>query len=157
MTKFKISSLRTDEIWQNIYKECIQICAFNDINISLIVLESRKIPKHLQQYFITISNSSSVKASEFYKINLFFTSIDCLLLNISERFDTKMTGILLGISAIHPKSKLFMDFDVMTPFATHYNLNLDNLKQNCETIKILFKIIDIFSLYEKLNDFSLYV
>jgi len=66
-----------------------------------------------------------------------------------------MTGILLGISAIHPKSKLFMDFDVMTPFATHYNLNLDNLKQNCETAKMFFKDIEhIFSLYEKLNDFS---
>jgi hypothetical protein len=155
ITKSKISSLRTDETWENIYKKCIEICALNDINIETNSSRSRKIPKNLEQYFVTISNSSSVKTSQFYKINLFFASIDCLLLNISERFDSKMTGILLGISAIHPKSKLFMDFDVMTPFATHYNLNLDDLKQNCETAKILFKDIeDIFNLYEKLNDFS---
>ena len=33
ITKFKISSLRTDQIWENIYKECIEICSLNNINI----------------------------------------------------------------------------------------------------------------------------
>ncbi len=54
ITKFKISNLRTDEIWQNIYKESIEICALNDINIETNSSRSRKIPKHLEQYFITI-------------------------------------------------------------------------------------------------------
>jgi len=72
MTKFKISSLRTDEIWQNIYKESIEICALNDINIETNSSRSRKIPKRLEQYFITISNSSSVKASEYFIKLIFF-------------------------------------------------------------------------------------
>ncbi len=38
-----------------------------------------------------------------------------------------------------------------------YNLNLDNLKQNCETAKMLFKDVeDIFSLYKNLMIFLMY-
>ncbi len=129
-------------------------------NLDQNKIRKRKIPKKLEHYFTEsiqnseISESDSISSMNF-KISLYYESIDCIITNINSRFDNKLTDILIGINACHPKSKHFINFEIMIPFATHYNLNLYNLKSNVETAKLLLKeCIHIFDVYDKLIDYS---
>ena len=64
-----------------------------------------------------------------------------ILSELNDRF-TKNNEIIEGMSALHPKSEEFLNFDVAEPFARHYGIDTDTLKQEFKIIPEIIALLE---------------
>src|ERR1043165_10195985 len=65
-------------------------------------------------------------STEVYVVN---SKIEMQLVNyLAKRFSAETIGILLDLDAFNPSHASFMKFDVVQPFALHYEANMNELE-----------------------------
>lgn len=80
----------------------------------------KKIPKHFEKFVVEENIQKPPLTSEKqFKIGLFYCILDNIIHELNKRFIDN-SNILCGISALNPKAKQFMNYDLIVPFVNHY-------------------------------------
>src|SRR5688572_14780027 len=64
----------------------------------------------------------------FLRREIYYPVLDKAVGELAKRFSTETIGILLGLDAFNPSHASFMKFDVVQPFALHYEANMEDLE-----------------------------
>jgi len=70
---------------------------------------------------------------------VYFPILDKVISELKRRFSTKNMAILCGMDALSPKNNTFLEFDTLTPLASHYKSNLEDSKIELRQLNRLVK------------------
>ncbi|KAF0714306.1 zinc finger MYM-type protein 1-like [Aphis craccivora] len=124
-----------------------KVVLFTEINNILLPEENlmcrrthRKLPVRFASYITELptSENSTVMCKNDVKIIIFNPVIDGMINELQRRFSDN-NPILSGISSLNPQNKSFLDFQILLPFAKHYDVDIESLESELKLIPKLIK------------------
>lgn len=101
----------------------------------------RKIPKHFEKFFVKENVQKPTLTSEKqFKTGSFYCILDNIINELNKRFIDN-SNILCRISALNPKAKQFLSYDLLVPLANHYLCDTISLRSE---LNIVYKSIKIY-------------
>lgn len=134
----------TDTTFDDIYKEAIDICKENNIEIPSQVNSKKrikKIPKYFEKYIMTEQSSLEENlpiSKTDLKTKLYYSVIDYILQEIKHRF-SENNDVLKAISYLHPASEHFASFSRIESLAKHYGSDTEMLKSELKILPTTIK------------------
>lgn len=100
----------------------------------------RKLPVRFSSYITELptSKNRTVMCKNDVKIIIFNPVIDRMINELQRRFSDN-NPILSGISSLNPQNKSFLDFQILLPFAKHYDVDIESLESELKLIPKLIK------------------
>lgn len=124
----------------NFLKETKSYCQDNDIEIPSSSKKGkrfRKMPNKFKNYFVqeelSFLEEEDYVSEEDYRIHLFIPVIDRIIKELESRFSSS-SAILHGLSAMNPKHKNFLNYEIVKPLATHYDVNTEILQSEMKIL-----------------------
>jgi hypothetical protein len=139
-----------DSHWECLWEEIIAFANYVGCDIEPLSFDSRRKRARrsqpiLDDYVLTgetigvrhidIAGSSS----ESYNIELYIPTLDHILAEMKERFHDTSTSLIKSFACLQPKSKHFLDTDLLSPLLQHYNIPSEGLEQEVLTFKNILK------------------
>lgn len=114
-------------------------CRENDISLEKPEASrpkrKRSLPAHLGEAIVMAPTESrdQLSTSDESKLNIFYPTLDALLLELRSRFAVGTCQIIRGTSALSPRNKAFLQEEVLQGMASHYGCVEEDLK--CELLQ----------------------
>ena len=84
-------------------------------------------------------SSTKISEEDYIRQFVYFPILDKVMSELQHRFSTENMAILCGIYALSPKNNNFLEFDTLTPLASHYKSNLEDLEIELRQLNRLVK------------------
>ena len=108
-----------------------------DINDPVQPHRQRKTPRRFDDGIVyqSIGARDTLSTSQNYKVILYFSVLDSLLLELRDQFSHKNIKLMKAISSSNPQSNTFLDASTLKPLAIGYNLDYDSLSMEATLAK----------------------
>ena len=83
---------------------------------------------------------------------IYFPLIDCMLVELKDRFSSQTLSLLKSISTVYPESVNFLNNDDVSEFSQHTNADTNALKNEFVVIKPLIQSKTITNVIDFLNE-----
>jgi hypothetical protein len=83
---------------------------------------------------------------------IFFPLIDCMLVELNDRFSSKTLSMLKSISTVYPESENFLNIDYIDEFCAHIGADSNALKNELIVIKPMVQSKQINDVVQFLNE-----
>ncbi|CAF3965624.1 unnamed protein product [Rotaria magnacalcarata] len=128
----QLKDLRNDESFNQIYEKVKEFCNSNDIDFVQQYRSYRTtaVPARFQEFIIdsTIGQRETLQTSTDYLNRLYFPLIDCMLVELNDRFSSKTLSLMKSISTVYPSSTSFLNTDAIDEFCCHIGGDSSALK-----------------------------
>ncbi|CAF4096061.1 unnamed protein product, partial [Rotaria magnacalcarata] len=135
----QLKDLRNDESFNQIYEKVKEFCNSNDIDFVQQYRSYRTtaVPARFQEFIIdsTIGQRETLQTSTDYLNRLYFPLIDCMLVELNDRFSSKTLSLMKSISTVYPSSTSFLNTDAIDEFCCHIGGDSSALKNEFFVIK----------------------
>ena len=152
----QITDLRKKEAFDEIYEKIKEFCNTHDINLHQQYHSCRKItiPARFQECIIesTIGQRETLSSSTDFMNRIYFALIDCMLVELNNRFSAKTLSLMKSISTVYPESENFLNADQVDEFCRHVNVDSSALKNEFNVIKSMIKSKTINDIIQFLNE-----
>ena len=122
-----IASLRKESCYAELNSKAEEFCEDNDIQTRAAKRASR-VPERFEDELIDSTIGMRALSTDSLRTAIFYPLIDRALAELNLRFGAENKEIMKGISALTPKSSLFLQLEVLQPFAKMYKCNLRDLE-----------------------------
>ncbi|CAM4869410.1 unnamed protein product, partial [Rotaria socialis] len=113
----QLKDLRNDQSFNEIYEKVKEFCSSNEIDFVQQYRSYRvaAVPIRFQEFIIdsTIGQRETLQTSTDYLNRLYFPLIDCMLVELNDRFSSKTLSLMKSISAVYPNSTNFLNIDAI--------------------------------------------
>lgn len=141
-----IIKMRTDEEFLKIYEEAKSFCEdhFEDFDVnSLLSIRKRKIIRHPGE----LSSDESIQDPiQYFKITVYFTTIDIILQQINEKFNENSISVIKDIGLLslkRIKENTLVPQDAFEKICEIYNLNQELVRNEYILFKSIIKDLDV--------------
>lgn len=157
----KIEELRNEEDFCRLFEQITAFGTANNIDVSVQMRPRRTIS--MSSRFRDCIVSSTIGQRELidtlskYRTSIYYPVIDCILIEMKDRFSNTNIEFLRGISSLSPGSSNFLDVKQLEPLCRITQSNLTLLKNEIEVVKHMLqqkRLIDIIELYLVLLPFK---
>ena len=113
-----------------------------------------KLPARFEQFIMnsTVDQREIISSSKDYINRIYFPLIDCMLVELNDRFSTKTLPLLKSISTVYPETTNFLNVDHVEEFSRHINIDSNALKNEFIVIKPMLQSKNIHDVIEFLNE-----
>ena len=122
-----IASLRKESCYAELKSKAEELCEENEIQARAPKRASR-VPERFENEIIDSTIGMRAPPTDSFRTAIFYPLIDRALSELNRRFSAENKEIMKGISALTPKSSLFLQWEVLQPFANMYKCNLGDLE-----------------------------
>jgi len=152
----QIKDLRNEQSFQQVYDKAKEFCHANGIDLIQQYRSHRvtKIPVRFEPFIIdsTIGQREIVSSSTDFMNRIYFPLIDCMLVELNDRFSSKTLSLMKSISTVYPESKNFLNIDDIEEFSHHIDTDSNALKNEFIVIKSMLQSKTINDVIEFLNE-----
>lgn len=118
-----------------------------------------KIPARFKDCFInlTVGQREILSTSADFMNKIYFPLIDCMLVELIDRFSSKTLALMKSMSTVYPESENFLNSEDVDAFCRHVNVDSSSLKNEFSVIKSMFKskkIDDVIQFLKELIPYS---
>ncbi|CAF4531509.1 unnamed protein product, partial [Rotaria sp. Silwood2] len=135
----QLKDLRNDQCFYQIYDKAKDFCSLHEIDFTHTYRSYRAttIPIRFQDFFIssTVGQREALHAPTDYLNRFYFPLIDCMLLELNDRFSSKTLSLMKNISTVYPESANFLNIDEINDFCCHIGGDKSSLKNEFLVIK----------------------
>lgn len=157
----QITNLRNEQSYKQIYDIAKQFCDSNGIDLVQQYHINRKtqIPARFKDCFInsTVGQSEILSTSTGFMYKIYFPMIDCMLVELTDRFSSKTLSLMKSMSTVYPESENFLNSEDVDVFCCHVNVDPSSLKNEFAIIKSMFKskkVDDVIEFLKELIPYS---
>ncbi|CAF2855335.1 unnamed protein product [Rotaria sp. Silwood2] len=157
----QLKDLRNDQSFNQIYEKAKEFCSSNEIDFVQQYRSYRvtAVPIRFQEFIIdsTIGQRETLQTSTDYLNRLYFPLIDCMLVELNDRFSLKTLSLMKSISTVYPNSTNFLNIDAIDEFCFHIGGDSRALKNEFLVIKPMLeskKVNNVIELYNELVSMS---
>lgn len=83
---------------------------------------------------------------------IYFPLIDCMLVELNDRFSSKTLALMKSISTVYPESENFLNGEDVQDFCSHVDIDASSLKNEFAVIKQMFKSKTIKNVIEFMKE-----
>ena len=128
----QIKELRNEQSFQQIYDKAKTFCGENGIDFVQQYRSHRttQIPARFEAFIIdsTIGQHEVLSSSTDFMNRIYFPWIDCMLVELDDRFSSKTLSMMKSISTVYPESEHFLNIDYIDEFSLHIGADINALK-----------------------------
>ena len=128
----QIKELRSEQSFQQIYDKTKEFCGENGIDFvrQYRLHRTTHIPARFEAFIIdsTIGQREVLSSSTDYMNRIYFPLIDCMLVELDDRFSSKTLSMMKSISTVYPESEHFLNIDHIDEFSLHIGADINILK-----------------------------
>ncbi|CAF1525372.1 unnamed protein product, partial [Rotaria sordida] len=157
----QITDLRNEHSYKQIYDKAKQFCDSNGIDLvqQYHINRKTKIPTRFKDCFIdsTVGQREMLSTSTDFMNKIYFPLIDCMLVELNDRFSSKTLALMKSMSTVYPESENFLNSEDVDAFCRHVNVDSSSLKNEFAVIKSMFKtkkIDDVIQFLKELIPYS---
>ncbi len=152
----QIQDLRNEQSFQQIYNEAKEFCNLNEIDF-IQQYRSRRVttvPVRFEEFIVdsTLGQREVLSSSTDFMNRIFFPLIDCMLVELNNRFSSKTLSMMKSMSTVYPESENFLDPDDIHEFSRHIDVDSSALKNEFIVIKPMLESRTINNIIEFLNE-----
>lgn len=100
-----------------------------DIDPILPKQRVRKMPRRFSGSAVdeTVGHRSQMDTQTTFRQHIYYPVIDCIISELDRRFSDHSLTVMIGVQALTPKHKSFLNYDSILSFALLYNSNVEDL------------------------------
>ena len=140
--------LRTDDQWNLLWQEATTFSQKHNISVTSVNWrQSRqtRLSSRVSNCILTgntVGCSITNQSKQDYKINVYFPTLDVILLELKQRFSDTSISLMKSIDSLRPKSQNFLSTMSLNPLLAHYKVILPtgNIENEIETFKSYLQI-----------------
>src|SRR6218665_1873631 len=89
----------------------------------------RKMPRRFSGSAVdeTVGHRSQMDTQTTFRQHIYYPVIDCIISELDRRFSDHSLTVMIGVQALTPKHKSFLNYDSILSFALLYNSNVEDL------------------------------
>lgn len=152
----QLKGLRNEQSFNQIYAEAKDLCQANNINLSEQYRSRRPtaVPNRFQDCFIdsTLGHRAEISSSSDILNQIYLPLIDCILVELNDRFSCKTLSLLKSISTVYPESENFLDAEAVDDFCRHIDIHPNLVKNEFVVIKPMLQSKTIINVIDFLNE-----
>ncbi|CAF1464519.1 unnamed protein product, partial [Rotaria sordida] len=152
----QIQDLRNEQSFQQVYNKPKNICDVNGIDFIQQYRSCRltTIPARFEAFIInsTLRQREVLSSSTDFMNRIYFPLIDCMLVELNDRFSSKTLSLMKSISTVYPESSNFLNIDDIEEFSRHIDTDPSALKNKFIVIKSMLQSKTINDVIEFLNE-----
>ena len=152
----QIKELRNEQSFQQIYDKAKEFCGENGIDFVQQYRSHRttQIPARFEAFIIdsTIGQHEVLSSSTGFMNRIYFPLIDCMLVELDDRFSSKTLSMMKSISTVYPESEHFLNIDYIDEFSLHIGVDINALKNERIVIKSMVQSTTITDVVQYLNE-----
>lgn len=119
----QIKDLRNEQSFQQVYGKAKEFCDANGIDLIQQYRSHRvtKVSVRFEAFIIvsTIGQREIISSSTDFMNRIYFPLIDCMLVELNDRFSSKTLSLMKSIYTVYPESKNFLNIDDIEEFSHH--------------------------------------
>ena len=153
--------LRNEQSFQQIYDTAKEFCGENGIDFvqQYRSHQTTQVPARFEAFIIdsTIGQHEVLSSSIDFMNRIYFPLIDCMLIELHDRFSSKTLSMVKSISTVYPESEHFLNIDYIDEFSLHIGADINALKNELIVIKSMVQsktIADVVPFLNELIPFS---
>ncbi len=157
----EINASRDENSFAQLYKTITIFCQQNNINLNDRPRQHRKRVSSIRFKDSIITSTTGQRDDnlneQYYRAHIYYQLIDNILIELKDRFSTKVLNILSGASSLCPDSNTFLSFDSLKSFAEHLNFDVGLLSNELLVVKPMLQkktLFTITDLYQELYNFT---
>jgi len=131
--------MRNEESFKSIYNDALKLARDNNIDLKEITRPRRQttIPDRFKDSIITstIGQRDRAETEETFRQIIYYSAVDCILIELNDRFSDESMALSKSISALNPESLTFLNLDLLKPLATHLDLDHQTLGNELAVLK----------------------
>ena len=152
----QIQDLRNERSFQEIYDKAKEFCDVNEVDIVQQYRSRRPttIPARLEQFIIdsTLGQREVLASSTDFRNRTYFPLINCMLVELKDRFSSKTITMMKSISTVYPESQNFLNVDYIGEFSHHIGADPNAFLNEFIVIKAMLKSKTITDVIAFLNE-----
>ncbi len=131
---------RDGSYFEGLWKDVLNTAEQCNIETEPAPKQKTKQSSKLQGY-ITMSQLAgrSESTKDTFHTSIFCPVLDSMLCELNRRFSKPICEIIIGIQALNPTSATFCQEEALSPFASIYSYNIDDLRHELYQIKIILE------------------
>lgn len=157
----KVEELRNEEEFCKLFEQIISFCAEHGINLDVPLRPRRakSVSTRFRDCIVlsTVGQRQLIDTQIKYRTFIYYPVIDCILIEMNDRFSKTNIEFLRGISSLSPGCSNFLDMKEIEPLCQIAQSNSLLLYNEIEVVKHMLKqkqLIDIVDLYFALLPFK---
>ncbi|CAF1338639.1 unnamed protein product, partial [Rotaria sordida] len=152
----QIQDLRNEQSFQQVYNKPKNFCDVNGIDFIQQYRSCRltTITARFEAFIInsTLRQREVLSSSTDFMNRIYFPLIDCMLVELNDRFSSKTLSLMKSISTVYPESSNFLNIDDIEEFSRHMDTDPSALKNKFIVIKSMLQSKTINDVIEFLNE-----
>ena len=151
-----MKDLRNEQSFNQIYTQAKDLCQENNIDLSEQYRSRRQtaVPNRFRDCFIdsTLGHRAEISSSSDILNQIYLPLIDCILVELNDRFSCKTLSLLKSISTVYPESEHFLNAEEVDDFSRHINIDPNLVKNEFVVIKPMLQSKTIVDVVVFLNE-----
>jgi hAT family C-terminal dimerisation region len=152
----QIKDLRNEDSFRRIYVEAKALCDANNIDFYQEYRSRRAttIPARFAAFVIEspVGQREILSSSADFMNRIFFPLIDCMLVELNDRFSLKTLSLMKSMSTVYPDGGNFLSVDDVFDFSEHIGADPHALKNEFMVLKPLLESKAINNVMNFLNE-----
>jgi hypothetical protein len=154
----QLQDLRSEESFHGIYDKAKKLCDENSIDLLQLYRPRRDsiVSTRFRDCFIdsTLGHRETISNASDYLARIYFPLIDCLLIELNDRFSSQTLSLMKSISTVYPESENFLDTEAVEDFGHHIGVDSSALKNEFIVIKSMLHSKKIDDVIQFLNELT---
>lgn len=153
----QISSLRTEEAFDQIYEKAKYFSDHNGIDLlqQCSMQRTTTVPFRFKDCFVnsTLGQREKFSGPRDFMDRIYFPLIDSILIELNDRFSSRTLSLMKSVSCVYPESVNFLNVDAVNEFADHIGADKNALKNEFRVLKPMIesrKMGTIFELFAEI-------
>ncbi|CAF1263221.1 unnamed protein product [Adineta ricciae] len=152
----QIEDLRNEQSFGEIYAKAKDFCDANNVDL-LQQYRSRRVtavPARFEAFVIdsTLGQREVLSSSTDFMNRIYFPLIDCMLVELNDRFSSQTLSLMKSISTVYPESGNFLDTNDINEFSQHTDADANALRNEFLVIKPMLQSKSITDVISFLNE-----
>ena len=148
--------MRDENSFKELYQKAIIFGNENGIcmNESIRTRRQKAIPSRFKNCFVTTSvgHRDYLTTEEDFRLSMYFPTIDCMLVELKERFSCHNLRIATSVAALSPVNEKFLDIEILEPLIGHLSLEKNAIHNEISVIKPMIKDTKLSTILDILNE-----
>ncbi|CAF3369991.1 unnamed protein product [Rotaria sp. Silwood2] len=152
----QLNDMKNEKSFKELYEQIVLFGKENgvDLNESIRNRRQQTIPSRFKGCFVMapLGHRDYCTNEDKFRTNMYFSTIDCILIELQDRLSCEKLQIAESISSLSPSSETFLDIQMLQPLIDHLCLDNSMIKNEISVIKPMLKNKTLSTVFDLLNE-----
>jgi hypothetical protein len=150
--------MKNEKSFKDLFDEAVLFGKIVGVNMneSIRIRCQPTIPSRFKDCVVTTSfgHREYYTSEEKFRTNMYFSAIDCILIELNDRLSCEKLQIAESISSLSPSSKSFLDIQMLQPLIDRLCFDNSIIKNEISVIKPMLKNKTLSTIFDLLSELT---